>query len=187
MQGVSAKEDQQNGQVVIAQDAGEDEEVDQREEDVHRVSHEEGLDAGMVSDALHDVARHLRVEVVQGQFHEFHQEVGNKRDVDARIDVQHDPAPQESDGELREEQRQLGDEYEGDEPQVAVSDTHVDHGLRKEWEHHLQEASQRHAEQQLCELLSVWKQISGKEQQVAPGGMFRLLLHVLKIGTWREQ
>ena len=74
--------------MIIAQNGSEHKEVDYGEHDVDGTPHEESFDAVMVTDALHDVPCHLRVEIVQGQLHQFHEEVRNQRDVDTAMDMQ---------------------------------------------------------------------------------------------------
>lgn len=141
----------------------------------------------MVADALHDVARHLRVEIVERQFHELHQEVGDERDVHTRVDVEHDPAADEADCELGGEERELGNEHKGDEAEVAVPDADIDEGLREEGEDELQQTAEHHAQGQLHELALVGQEISGEEQEVAPGTLFRLVVHGEEIGAGLEK
>ena len=88
VQRVPEEEQQQDAPVVISQYRGEHEEVHQREQRTDRRTRQERFDAVMVSDALQNVAHHLRVEEPQGQFHQLDEEVRNQRNVDSSIHMQ---------------------------------------------------------------------------------------------------
>lgn len=178
---VAEEEDTEDERMVVAEDGGKDEEVGDGEDDVQRIAHKERFDAGVVANALHDIARHLRVEVVQRQLHEFHQEVGYQRDVDARVDVEHNPTADETHGKLGGEESELGNEDERDETEVAVPDAHVNECLREEGEYHLQQAAQDHARDELHELSLEGKEIAGKEEQVALRRFLRFVVHRGKV------
>jgi hypothetical protein len=74
-------------------------------------------------------------------------------------------------------------EYKGNKAEVGILDAHIDYGLRKEWESHLQAAAEYHAHNQLGKLLLVWKKISDKMQQVATGAIFLFVSNVLEVGS----
>lgn len=49
----------------------------------------------MVGDPLQDIADHLAVKKAQGKFQQFDQKIGDQRHIDARTDVEQDPAADE--------------------------------------------------------------------------------------------
>ena len=146
---VPREEHAQDGQVIPGQYAGEHDEVEEGEERGKRVSGHEGLYAAVVPHALQDVPDVLRVEEVQGQPHQLHQEVGNQGDADARVHVQGNPALQEPHPRLRHGQHQLRHQYQPYQVQVVVADALVHHRLCQEGQYQREHASQQHARHQL--------------------------------------
>ena len=69
----------------------------------------------MVSNTLQDVARHARIEKLQGHSRKFDQEIGNQRNIDARIHVQHNPRTDVVDAQRGHKETQLCQKYQGDD------------------------------------------------------------------------
>lgn len=61
----------------------------------------------MVTDALHDVPHHLRIEEMQGQPHQLGKKIGDQRDIDPGVDMQQDLATDKIDREFGHEDHQL--------------------------------------------------------------------------------
>ena len=77
----------------------------------------------MVFNAPDQVSGHLAVKKAHGQAHQFRQEVGNQRNIDAAADVQQDETPDHLDQRTAENQHQLGDQYQLDKIEVTMSDS----------------------------------------------------------------
>lgn len=97
-----------------------------------RCPRQELLDAAVVADALHDVARVAAVEKRNGQPQQFGKEIGEDAQIEPDADVHQNPRPDEVDRNLTHEQQQLRHQNELDKVQVAGLDAHVHHGLREE-------------------------------------------------------
>ena len=118
----------------------------------------------MVSNTLQDVARHARIEKLQGHSRKFDQEIGNQRNIDARIHVQHNPRTDVVDAQRGHKETQLCQKYQGDDIQISPVDTLVYHRLRKERQHHLYQTPDKHGQQQLAYHAAVRHEITGKRK-----------------------
>ena len=121
----------------------------------------------MVSNTLQDVARHARIKKLQGHGRKFDQEIGNQRNVDARIHVQHNPRTDVVDAQRGHKETQLCQKYQGDDIQISPVDTLVYHRLRKERQHHLYQAPDKHGQQQLAYHATIRHEITGKRKNAS--------------------
>ena len=103
----------------------------------------------VVAYALHDVARHLRVEESQRQAHQLHQEIRDEGDVDAGVHVERHPAAYEAHDKLCHEQPQLCQQHQCNETKVPFADALVHHRLCQERRYELQHHAHEHAQYQL--------------------------------------
>lgn len=105
----------------------------------------------MIGNTLQDIADHLAVEKAQGKLQQLDQKIGDQRYIDARADMEQDPAADELHRRLAQKQHQLGDQYQVDKTNVLVADADIDDRLGKKRENQLQQAAQGHPQQQLVE------------------------------------
>ena len=152
MKSITAEEYQKNQRTIVTKDTGKYKEIDNGKKNIYRIAHQERLNAGVVTDTLHNVACHLCIKVMKWQFHEFHQKVRDKSNIYARVDMQHNPTSQKANGKLREKESKLGNENERDKAEIAIADADINHSLSKKRKDHLQETPQRHTEKDLRKL-----------------------------------
>ena len=132
VQRAASCEDKEDHTAVEQQHDAENQEVEHGEHYAEAASRQEVLDAGMVVDALQDIARHLGVEVAHRQLHQLDEKVGDEGDVDACAQMQQYPSAYKLHGAAAEGQHQLGDEHQVYEAEVLVVDAEVHDGLREE-------------------------------------------------------
>ena len=143
----------------------------------------------MVADALHNVPHHFRVEETERQPHQLREEIRNQRDVDPRVHMQQDPAPDEVHRQPRHEDHQLCNQYQRDESQIPIPNARVHQRLRQERRDQLQDAHRQHPQHQLEQFPPVRDEVAEKERQPLPFPLstLHLFLAVVKIGPRLEQ
>ena len=97
------------------------------------------MNALVVGDALHQVARKFGVEKADGQFGQFDQKVRNQADVHAGANMQQNPASEELHAHVGRKQHQLRQDDEGDKAGLYLVDPDINQCLDEEGENELQE------------------------------------------------
>ena len=85
----------------------------------------------MISDTLHNVTCHFRIEIAKRQLHQLGEEIGNQCNVYPRIHVQQYPTTNKLYRKTGNKNNQLGNQYQCNKPQVPVTDTYVNQRLGK--------------------------------------------------------
>ena len=135
----------------------------------------------MVAHPLHEVAHQLGVEERHGELEQLDEEVAHQRYVDAHGDMQQQPAADKVDGRTAEGQHQLAEQYQPDEAEILVLDAHVYDGLCEEWQHELQQAAHRKAENHLPKIAFVFPDVA-KEEAERPWILFAILAVAFCLG-----
>lgn len=86
----------------------------------------------MVIDTLHDVPRHMGIEIGYGQGHELDKEIGDQRDIDPGAQVQQDPTPENIDRGTAQKEHHLCCQHHIDKVDVLVLYAHIHDTLGKE-------------------------------------------------------
>ena len=145
IQPVADQKQTQYRQVIIRQHKPEHDKIDKRKKRRDGRTRHERLDTVMVTDALHNVPHHFRIEEMQRQPHQLGKKIRDQRDIDPGIDMQQDPATDKIHGKFGHKDHQLRNQYQGYKTQITIPDTRIHHALRQEWQDQLQDARRQHS------------------------------------------